>query len=592
MTSSRSPAARLTRVAGTGVAYLIANGFAVALTRFGGGVAFLWVANAVLLAALTTSVPKRWPLLIGVCWVAAAAAAAFWGLGWQAAPFIATVNVAEPLIGAMLVVRWGVHRSGLDSARHLALFVLAAGIIAPASSGIAGAIVVCLASGTRFVHNYGNWCIGHALGALTFTPIFAQVASGEVRRWLVKATTREIGEAALLLALVAATSAAVFAQSRLPRLFLPMLPLMLITFRVGRLGSSMAVVVIAAVGAALTLSGSGPINLVATGVGQRLQFLQFYLAVTVMTVLPVAADLARRHRLFERLRDSEARFRLMTENSTDIVLNLDVNGVIRYASPSIALLGGYDPALLVGRPSIELVDPEHRERVRAVHVQALGNPLATFSVEYRGVVPGEEEHWFETRTRAVIDESGHVQGVVSAVRDTSMRRRNEVELAQAAHTDPLTGICNRRAFDRDLGRRLAKLADGQPGCVAVFDLDHFKRINDTFGHAIGDEVLRAFARTAEAHVRGGDMFARIGGEEFGLIFAALSVDQAQIVCERIRVAVAAARVRAGDWPVAVTVSIGIGTFIVGDDVDSVMRRADRALYRSKEHGRNRTSLAA
>ena len=580
-----------TRLAATGTGYFVASAVAVGLTRFGGGAAFIWVANAVLLASLTTTSRSRWPWLLAICWCAGIMTAGLWGLGWAAAPAMACVNVAEALIGALLVRRWRVHRSGLDSARNLSIFLLAAGFIAPATTGVIGALVIDHVSRTGFAANYLRWFIGHALGALTFTPIFAQVAGGELQRWWKAATRREIGEATLLLILVAITAFAVFAQSSFPLLFLPVLPLMLVTFRVGRVGASLAVVTITAVGAVLTLRGLGPVNMINAGIGERLQFLQLYLAATVLTVLPVVADLTRRNQLFERLRDSEARFRLLAENSTDIVLSLDVDGTIRYASPSIMLLGGYEPDLLVGRASADLIGEEDRAAVRAVHVRALQHPDETFTIEYRGIVPNGEQRWFETHTRAVTDDDGVVCGVVSAVRETSKRRRNEAELSRAANTDPLTGVCNRRAFDRELAARLSAAADG-PGCVAIFDLDHFKQINDRFGHAVGDEVLRAFAATAGSQVRGGDMLARIGGEEFGVIFANLSAERARAVCERIREAVAANVVRAGEWPVRATVSIGIADLMQEDAPGNVVARADRALYRSKDEGRNRSSLAA
>lgn len=592
MTRARSTIAKPLRVAATSALYMAASGSAVALTRFGGGAAFVWVANAVLLAALVNTPLRRWASLVACCWACGIVAAGLWGLGWHAAPFISLVNVAEPVVAALLVRRWNVHRTGLDSARNLTLFVVAAGIIAPVSTGLAGAAVIGAASHASFAHNYGHWIVGHALGALTFTPVFAQLASGEIGSWFGAATARQKGEAALLLVLVAVTAIGVFAQSQLPLLFLPLLPLMLITFRVGRIGAALGVVMIAVAGTAMTLGRLGPINLIQAGVGERLQFLQFYLAATVMTVLPVAADLARRGKLFERLRDSEARFRLLTENSTDIVLNLDANGVIRYASPSIALLGGYDPEQVVGRASIDLVDPEDRDRVRAVHVRALGHPAETFTVEYRGIVDGGEQRWFETHTRAVVDEDGVVRGVVSAVRDTSARRRNEAELSHAANTDPLTGLCNRRAFDRELAQKIDARSPGDGGCLAIFDLDHFKRVNDRFGHSVGDEVLCAFARAAESQTRSGDMLARLGGEEFGLFFPDIRPEQARLVCERIREAVAAMSVKAGDWPVKVTVSIGIAARVADDSPASIMHRADQALYASKGHGRNRSSVAA
>lgn len=406
------------RIVVTGTAYLVASALAIGLTRFGGGAAFIWIANAVLLASLTTCRPPRWLAIVATCWGGGVVAAGLWGLGWAVAPWIAAANVIEPVIAALLVTHWRVHRASLDSPRNLAVFVLAAGAIAPIVGGVFGAFVVDRVTGTGFANNLLHWTIGHALGAVTFTPIFAQIAGGEATRWWRETRWRDIGEGAGLLLLVAATTAAVFAQSRLPLLFVPALPLMLITFRVGRIGAAIAIVTITAIGVALTLKGYGPVNLIHAGIGDRLQFLQLYLAATVLTVLPVAADLTRRNRLYDRLRDSEARFRLLTENSTDIVLSLDTAGVIRYASPSIRLLGGYDPDQLIGRSAADLVFEQDRAAVREIHIQALRHPDRTFTIEYRAIVSGDAERWFETHTRAVTDEDGTVCGVVSAVRET------------------------------------------------------------------------------------------------------------------------------------------------------------------------------
>lgn len=577
-----------TRLATTGIGYFLASAIAVALTRFEGGAAYLWLANAVLLASLATCRPARWPALVAICWCGGAFAAGCWGLGWTAAPFMAVANIGEPLIAAGLVTHWRIHRATLDSPRNLGIFLLAAGLIAPAISAAVGALVIDIVTRTGFQTNALRWFVGHALGALTFTPIFAQIAGGEVHRWWKASDRRMIGEAALLLLLVAGTAIGVFAQSTLPLLFLPALPLILITFRVGRIGAAMAVVTIAVAGVMLTAKGLGPVNMIHAGMGERLQFLQFYLAATLLSVLPVAADLSRRATLFDKLRDSEARFRLLTENSTDVVLSIDIDGTIRYASPSIRLFSGYEPESLIGRSSAELIAVEDRAAVRAVHATALAQPRQTFTVEFRAQVPGGEQRWFETHTRAVTDDDGIVRGVVSAVRETSKRRRHEAELSKAANTDALTGLCNRRAFDRELAGLLAG-PDLDPGCVAIFDLDHFKQVNDRFGHAVGDAVLRAFAATAGAQVREGDMLARIGGEEFGIVFPGLTLDRAHRVCERIREAVAAQVVQAGDWPVRATVSIGIAPLAPGGDT---LERADRALYRSKQAGRNRSSLAA
>jgi hypothetical protein len=135
--------------------------------------------------------------------------------------------------------------------------------------------------------------------------------------------------------LVALTCLVVFAQDALPLLFLPLLPIILAIFRIGRLGAAASVVLLTTIGGVLTVNGHGPIALIHQPVSTQVQFLQFYLACTVLTVLPVASELARRTGLYRRLHDSEARYRLLTENSTDIMLNLDVNGRSARSAASI-----------------------------------------------------------------------------------------------------------------------------------------------------------------------------------------------------------------------------------------------------------------
>ena len=201
--------------------------------------------------------------------------------------------------------------------------------------------------------------------------------------------------------------------------------------------------------------------------------------------------------------------------------------------------------------------------------------------------------WFETHTRGVLDEDGQVTGAVCAVRDVSHRKTIEQELHRAAATDALTGLANRRAFDAELDRRIASVPDGAiAGHVAVFDLDHFKRVNDTHGHAAGDSVLRSFARIARASVREGDMVARLGGEEFGVLLAGSGREQARLVCDRIRTALAASVLRIGDTAIVVTASAGVAAITGGSSSAAGLDAADMALYRAKAGGRDRLGLAA
>lgn len=162
----------------------------------------------------------------------------------------------------------------------------------------------------------------------------------------------------------------------------------------------------------------------------------------------------------------------------------------------------------------------------------------------------------------------------------------------AAMTDPLTGLYNRRAFFEAAERLIALQArKGGMVSVLVFDLDHFKSINDRFGHAVGDDALRLFATTTGTRMRGDDVFGRIGGEEFAAILPG-PAGEAAAVAERLRSAFALASAGLSLCPVDATVSIGVAANMAPVEVQALLSRADAALYRAKANGRNRVEVAA
>ncbi|MEP6505206.1 MAG: GGDEF domain-containing protein [Betaproteobacteria bacterium] len=190
----------------------------------------------------------------------------------------------------------------------------------------------------------------------------------------------------------------------------------------------------------------------------------------------------------------------------------------------------------------------------------------------------------------------------STLRSQLSERNRQLTLSLAriqelASHDDLTGAFNRRHFmELLLDERERSHRTRQPYSVALFDLDHFKAINDRHGHAAGDAVLRDFCTLMQAHMRVTDRFARWGGEEFVLLMPVTTpVESASLAVERIRGAVAA-----HDWSTTttlaaderVTVSAGVATSVAGESVEALIARADAALYQAKDGGRNRYVMAA
>lgn len=168
------------------------------------------------------------------------------------------------------------------------------------------------------------------------------------------------------------------------------------------------------------------------------------------------------------------------------------------------------------------------------------------------------------------------------------------ELERFALTDPLTSLPNRRAFMKALARSVAR-AETDPDrklSLAIFDIDHFKRVNDLFGHPAGDAVIKEVGARAAKALRQRDLVGRIGGEEFAVLLPRADIETARVACERLREAIAGAPIVHGDAIIPVTASIGVAEFRRGEDSDNLMICADAALYEAKTDGRNQVRLAA
>ncbi|MWV46312.1 diguanylate cyclase [Paenibacillus sp. HJL G12] len=159
-------------------------------------------------------------------------------------------------------------------------------------------------------------------------------------------------------------------------------------------------------------------------------------------------------------------------------------------------------------------------------------------------------------------------------------------LVELSVTDKLTGLKNRRFFQEKLDEQVHVYGTSRkPFSLVIIDIDHFKKVNDTWGHQMGDQVLESLARILTSHARGEDVVARLGGEEFVLILPNTDGPDSKKVAERLRLAVAGFTCEIGSF----TVSMGIATFAPGDTDASLLKKADEALYTSKENGRNRVT---
>ena len=301
-----------------------------------------------------------------------------------------------------------------------------------------------------------------------------------------------------------------------------------------------------------------------------------------------------------RLKESEARYRLLAEHSSDLVLDLDLDLRRRYVSPACREIFGFEPEELVGGTTGAMTHPEDAECLAEALRSLLSGRLDRATAVLRSRHRNGRWVWVETRYRAVKDRhTGVMTGIVATVRDISQRKAVEERLAEAyrrleeaARQDGLTNLANRRTFDDALARAHGRARrDNRNLSLIMIDVDGFKPFNDRYGHPAGDECLRRIGRTlASAVARPGDLAARYGGEEFAMLLPDTDEFGAAIIAEHIRHAVMRMAIghEASELRI-ITVSAGVATtgrHALDGGPAALVQSADQALYRAKRAGRN------
>jgi diguanylate cyclase (GGDEF)-like protein/PAS domain S-box-containing protein len=304
-----------------------------------------------------------------------------------------------------------------------------------------------------------------------------------------------------------------------------------------------------------------------------------------------AAELERhvtRYKEAERaLEASEARFRVLTESSLDLISVVDAEGVIRYQSPALKHLLGYESAETVGRNVSEFVHPEDIDHSRAALRRIIEARQSIEPVEFR--LRHRDGSWrtFESLGTNRLD-NPHIHGVVFNSRDVTDRKVIQQRIQHLAYHDNLTGLPNRSLLQDRLAHSIARAERTNRKVAVLFiDLDNFKNINDTLGHDVGDELLRQVAGRLKECVRAEDTIARQGGDEFIVLLDGLDDGRgASLVAQKILNALRKAIVLSGTDQ-HVSGSVGIALFPEdGRDAQTLMKNADTAMFHGKTQGKN------
>lgn len=284
-------------------------------------------------------------------------------------------------------------------------------------------------------------------------------------------------------------------------------------------------------------------------------------------------------------RQSEARFRTLVQNSSDLIAVVDLDSKIRYQSPSVERALGYRPEDLDGKRFVELVHPDDVPRVVALVNETAARPGSSAPAEWR-LRRHDGQSFFAEVVGTNLLSDPTIEGVVLTIRDIQERKRLEEQLTHQAFHDPLTQLANRALLSNRVEHARARsLRDGRPCAVLLLDLDDFKAINDSLGHAAGDQVLIEVGRRLGTCIRAGDTAARLGGDEFALLLEDTEdVEAAREVAHRISAALRPP-VRLDQREVFLTCSMGLAISTPEEGEGELIGNADVALYLAKGKGK-------
>lgn len=505
-------------------------------------------------------------------------------------------NMFEPVAIAWILKVKLARRLSFSSPQHLIWFSLSAVIGCVCSATIANAVNPIASAEFWF-----SWFSTDLLGILIVTPLLMVAHRAFRNRGIATGPSRMI-EATAIFSLIGAVSWVTFYQLDASMLFLQMFVVLTAASRLGPLGAAGGVLIVACVGGLSFDVWPHTQAFFGTGLRGKSLYFQFYLLTLFAASLPIAALLAERDRILARLGE-EKRLLQLAEDNADIGhwwLDVDTQ-TIRWSRGVFTIFGlteGSPPPLAA---AIDAYHPDDRYIVTH-HIEKAIEDRQGFEFRARIIRPdGQVRH---VRSRGELDHHSDRDrmGLFGIVQDVTQQVTHELSIIEArsraeeaahsakilAETDQLTQIPNRRRVTSDLKKAvMTSKNEGNPVSVALFDIDHFKQVNDTFGHHIGDDVLRRVAETATAAVRACDIVGRFGGEEFVILLPNTTAKTAMLIAERVRIAIANVR----STP-AVTISVGVAERFQEENVESLLQRVDQALYTAKREGRNTLSLAA
>lgn len=305
-------------------------------------------------------------------------------------------------------------------------------------------------------------------------------------------------------------------------------------------------------------------------------------------VVSIIKNVTKQKEIERKLLESEERHRLLADNVNDIIWTTDTDGNLTYVSPSIEKITGFSPSEIIDNPKKDLICPESYDCIfEAINksIVNVGNNLKFIDFRSDLMIKNivGETIWTDTTVSGMYNKAGEFKGIVGVSKDINERKLMEERMRHISITDCLTGLYNRAKIDEILKEEIQKKLS-----IIVLDIDYFKKINDKYGHHMGDLVLEEFAGILRKNVTEDCHIGRWGGEEFLIILPDKDIQEAAKQAEKLRDAISAHEFLGLRF---LTASFGVASTDYATNEIELITKADEALYSAKRKGRNRVVVA-
>ncbi|MXO66852.1 diguanylate cyclase domain-containing protein [Altericroceibacterium endophyticum] len=571
------------------------------------GFVLLWPSDGIAIAALYLSPRRRWPGLLVAVFCAEALVSHIAGYDLSMNLMFAAGSTALAFLSP-----WLTFKCPGDANQPLNSFAQAFGIVGGALVASGAKSLISLPSRIdQPLDSQIYWFLAPVLAILIITPILLDIARVAAQgRHLRDLMRYFLGRYVAVFLIVALMSAIIFARPDLAMFIAVLAAIIIAVSLYGQISAAVAALAFASVATWDSLGGHSPLVGLIDRPFSAAVYLQLTILLMILTSMPLAVLQINRE-MFER--SLRQRNNQLIENNTMLNLSEELAGIGRWRlnwrtgeqfwSPQMFKLNGMDPELGPDPGDVKHLLPDGGEELFS-KIREHAEDRLPFPIKYHVRFPNGTDRILEMHANNEFDESGRRIGLFAVAMDLTEHFRREkaltteraraMHLAAEAHklanTDPLTGLANRRRSLDQLDKCLKTASEKQTQvALIIFDIDHFKQVNDRFGHQTGDDVLIAVADLARRQMRANDLLGRIGGEEFIWILEESSAEEAELGAERLRRAI---ELHTGqDGQPRVTASFGYAISEPYETQDSLFARADAALYAAKREGRNAVNAA-